>query len=165
MIFKEFFLTVLYSYYPLHPPAEDVNVDYEQFEKYALLPYNPDILILPSDLRYFAKVRWYSVILMMQFNSQCVHGCDAQWAIFTSSNLTQPIPYPLLVYFADQWRLMFQLLFQSPINLLMYQYFSKWLVLFDTELKSCYWILLFLLSPITLHIAINNLKVKYSCDL
>lgn len=145
MIFKEFFLTVLYSYYPLHPPAEDVNVDYEQFEKYALLPYNPDILILPSDLRYFAKVRWYSVILMMQFNSQCVHGCDAQWAIFTSSNLTQPIPYPLLVYFADQWRLMFQLLFQSPINLLMYQYFSKWLVLFDRELKSCYWILLFLL--------------------
>lgn len=44
-----------HSYYPLHPPAEDVNVDYEQFEKYALLPYNPDILILPSDLRYFAK--------------------------------------------------------------------------------------------------------------
>lgn len=61
MIFKEFFLTVLYSYYPLHPPPEDVNVDYEQFEKYALLPYNPDILILPSDLRYFAKVRWCSI--------------------------------------------------------------------------------------------------------
>lgn len=56
MIFKEFFLTVLYSYYPLQPPAEDVNVDYEQFEKYALLSYTPDILILPSDLRYFAKV-------------------------------------------------------------------------------------------------------------
>lgn len=70
---------MLYSYYPLHPPAEDVNVDYEQFEKYALLPYNPDILILPSDLRYFAKVRWYSVILMMQFNSQCVHGCSWLW--------------------------------------------------------------------------------------
>ncbi|KAL9953110.1 hypothetical protein ACROYT_G040470 [Oculina patagonica] len=44
-----------HSYYPLHPPAEDVNLDYEQFEKHALLPYNPDILILPSDLRYFAK--------------------------------------------------------------------------------------------------------------
>ncbi|XP_020622597.1 DNA polymerase alpha subunit B-like isoform X1 [Orbicella faveolata] len=44
-----------HSYYPLHPPAEDVNIDYEQFEKYAMLPYNPDILILPSDLRYFAK--------------------------------------------------------------------------------------------------------------
>ncbi|XP_068731616.1 DNA polymerase alpha subunit B-like [Montipora capricornis] len=44
-----------HSYYPLHPPAEDVNLDYEQFEKYALLPCNPDILILPSDLRYFAK--------------------------------------------------------------------------------------------------------------
>jgi len=48
---------VLYqhSYYPLHPPAEDVNLDYEKFEKYALLPCNPDVLILPSDLRYFAK--------------------------------------------------------------------------------------------------------------
>ena len=46
----------LYSYYPLHPPAEDVNMDYERFEKYAFLPCNPDILILPSDLRYFAKV-------------------------------------------------------------------------------------------------------------
>ncbi|KAJ7373411.1 DNA polymerase alpha subunit B [Desmophyllum pertusum] len=44
-----------HSYYPLHPPVEDVNLDYEQFEKHALLPYNPDILILPSDLRYFAK--------------------------------------------------------------------------------------------------------------
>ncbi|XP_074630712.1 DNA polymerase alpha subunit B-like [Acropora palmata] len=44
-----------HSYYPLHPPAEDVNIDYERFEKYALLPCNPDILILPSDLRYFAK--------------------------------------------------------------------------------------------------------------
>lgn len=71
---------MLYSYYPLHPPVEDVNVDYEQFEKYALLPHNPDILILPSDLRYFAKVHWvvYSVILTTQFNSQCVHGYDAQ---------------------------------------------------------------------------------------
>ena len=49
------------SYYPLHPPAEDVNIDYEQFEKYALLPYNPDILILPSDLRYFAKVYFSSI--------------------------------------------------------------------------------------------------------
>ncbi|XP_058947693.2 DNA polymerase alpha subunit B [Pocillopora verrucosa] len=44
-----------HSYYPLHPPAEDVNLDYEQFEKQAIFPYNPDILILPSDLRYFAK--------------------------------------------------------------------------------------------------------------
>lgn len=52
-----------HSHYPLHPPAEDVNIDYEQFEKYALLPYNPDILILPSDLRYFAKVNFSSIKL------------------------------------------------------------------------------------------------------
>lgn len=50
---------MLCSYYPLHPPAEDVNLDYEQFEKHALLPYNPDILVLPSDLRYFAKVFYF----------------------------------------------------------------------------------------------------------
>lgn len=50
------FKNELYSYYPLHPPAEDVNLDYEQFEKHALLSYTPDILVLPSDLRYFAKV-------------------------------------------------------------------------------------------------------------
>ena len=53
---KKYHYVALYSYYPLHPPAEDVNIDYERFEKYALLPCNPDILILPSDLRYFAKV-------------------------------------------------------------------------------------------------------------
>ena len=51
-----FFLT---SYYPLHPHSEDVNLDYEQFAKYALFPCSPDILILPSDLRYFTKVNTY----------------------------------------------------------------------------------------------------------
>ena len=65
----------LYSYYPLHPPAEDVNLDYEQFEKYALLPCNPDILILPSDLRYFAKV---SIVLFEKVTEQPL----TRWSIF-----------------------------------------------------------------------------------
>ncbi|KAK1150948.1 DNA polymerase alpha subunit B [Acipenser oxyrinchus oxyrinchus] len=43
------------SYYPLYPPAEEMNVDYEQFQAYAQLPVTPDIFITPSELRYFIK--------------------------------------------------------------------------------------------------------------
>ncbi|XP_066499767.1 DNA polymerase alpha subunit B [Hoplias malabaricus] len=43
------------SYYPLYPPAEEVNMDYERFQQYGLLPLTPDILIAPSELRYFIK--------------------------------------------------------------------------------------------------------------
>lgn len=44
------------SYYPLYPPAEEVNMDYERFQQYGQLPLTPDILIVPSELRYFIKV-------------------------------------------------------------------------------------------------------------
>uniref|UniRef100_A0ACB8G934 DNA polymerase alpha subunit B n=1 Tax=Sphaerodactylus townsendi TaxID=933632 RepID=A0ACB8G934_9SAUR len=43
------------SYYPLYPPAEEINIDYENFYHYAKLPVSPDVLITPSDLRYFIK--------------------------------------------------------------------------------------------------------------
>ncbi|XP_072737461.1 DNA polymerase alpha subunit B [Ciconia boyciana] len=43
------------SYYPLYPPSEELNVDYESFYSYASLPVTPDILITPSELRYFIK--------------------------------------------------------------------------------------------------------------
>nr|XP_056708837.1 DNA polymerase alpha subunit B [Euleptes europaea] len=43
------------SYYPLYPPAEEINIDYEKFYHYAQLPVTPDVLITPSDLRYFIK--------------------------------------------------------------------------------------------------------------
>ncbi|XP_015267422.1 PREDICTED: DNA polymerase alpha subunit B [Gekko japonicus] len=43
------------SYYPLYPPAEEINIDYENFYYYAQLPVTPDVLITPSDLRYFIK--------------------------------------------------------------------------------------------------------------
>ncbi|XP_053133598.1 DNA polymerase alpha subunit B [Hemicordylus capensis] len=43
------------SYYPLYPPAEEMNVDYEHFERFAPLPVTPDVLITPSELRYFVK--------------------------------------------------------------------------------------------------------------
>uniref|UniRef100_A0A672Z0F9 DNA polymerase alpha subunit B n=1 Tax=Sphaeramia orbicularis TaxID=375764 RepID=A0A672Z0F9_9TELE len=44
------------SYYPLYPPVEDVNMDYEKFQSYGQMPLTPDILIIPSELRYFIKV-------------------------------------------------------------------------------------------------------------
>ena len=45
------------SYYPLYPPHDDVNIDYDQFDVHARLPCTPHVLIVPSDLRYFIKVR------------------------------------------------------------------------------------------------------------
>lgn len=44
------------SYYPLNPPSEEVNIDYDKYELYARLPVNPHVLLVPSDLRYFIKV-------------------------------------------------------------------------------------------------------------
>ncbi|XP_014969199.2 DNA polymerase alpha subunit B isoform X3 [Macaca fascicularis] len=43
------------SYYPLYPPQEDMAIDYEMFYVYAQLPVTPDVLIIPSELRYFVK--------------------------------------------------------------------------------------------------------------
>lgn len=43
------------SYYPLYPPVEEVNMDYEKFQRYGQMPITPDVLIIPSELRYFVK--------------------------------------------------------------------------------------------------------------
>lgn len=43
------------SYYPLYPPVEEVNMDYEKFQNYGQMPLTPDVLIVPSELRYFIK--------------------------------------------------------------------------------------------------------------
>lgn len=43
-------------FYPLYPPAEEINLDLELWAKYASLEVMPHILILPSDLRCFIKV-------------------------------------------------------------------------------------------------------------
>ncbi|XP_074932755.1 DNA polymerase alpha subunit B [Phalacrocorax aristotelis] len=43
------------SYYPLYPPSEELNVDYESFYSYSSLPVTPDVLVTPSELRYFVK--------------------------------------------------------------------------------------------------------------
>ncbi|KAK3864007.1 hypothetical protein Pcinc_030268 [Petrolisthes cinctipes] len=43
------------SLYPLYPPAEGMCIDLEQAEMHARLPSTPHILVIPSDLRYFAR--------------------------------------------------------------------------------------------------------------
>ncbi|XP_067373600.1 DNA polymerase alpha subunit B isoform X2 [Channa argus] len=43
------------SYYPLYPPAEEVNMDYEKFQTFGQMSLTPDVLIIPSELRYFIK--------------------------------------------------------------------------------------------------------------
>ncbi|KAF7667628.1 hypothetical protein LDENG_00054650 [Lucifuga dentata] len=43
------------SYYPLYPPVEELNMDYEKFQSFGQMPLTPDILITPSELRYFIK--------------------------------------------------------------------------------------------------------------
>ena len=43
------------SMYPLYPPSEDVNLDLERMEQYALLDESPHIMLLPSDLANFVR--------------------------------------------------------------------------------------------------------------
>lgn len=46
-----------FSFYPLYPPVEDVNMDYEKFQCFGQMPLTPDVLVLPSEMRYFVKVK------------------------------------------------------------------------------------------------------------
>ncbi|KAM3612586.1 uncharacterized protein V6R79_010628 [Siganus canaliculatus] len=43
------------SYYPLYPPVDEVNMDYEKFQSFGQMPLSPDVLLIPSELRYFVK--------------------------------------------------------------------------------------------------------------
>ena len=43
------------SFYPLYPPSEEMNIDFEQLESLAQLDVQPHILITPSDLMHFFK--------------------------------------------------------------------------------------------------------------
>nr|8G99_B Chain B, DNA polymerase alpha subunit B [Xenopus laevis]8G9F_B Chain B, DNA polymerase alpha subunit B [Xenopus laevis]8V5M_B Chain B, DNA polymerase alpha subunit B [Xenopus laevis]8V5N_B Chain B, DNA polymerase alpha subunit B [Xenopus laevis]8V5O_B Chain B, DNA polymerase alpha subunit B [Xenopus laevis]8V6G_B Chain B, DNA polymerase alpha subunit B [Xenopus laevis]8V6H_B Chain B, DNA polymerase alpha subunit B [Xenopus laevis]8V6I_B Chain B, DNA polymerase alpha subunit B [Xenopus lae len=43
------------SYYPLYPPNEEINIDYEALYSYTPMPVTPDVFIVPSELRYFIK--------------------------------------------------------------------------------------------------------------
>lgn len=43
------------SFYPLYPAHESMCVGMEQLENHAHLPSKPHLLVIPSDLRYFAR--------------------------------------------------------------------------------------------------------------
>lgn len=55
----------LHSYYPLYPPVEEVNMDYEKYQSFGQMPLTPDVLIIPSELRYFVKVQTSCFCIMM----------------------------------------------------------------------------------------------------
>ncbi|KAG8438009.1 hypothetical protein GDO86_008626 [Hymenochirus boettgeri] len=43
------------NYYPLYPPSEELNIDYEALYTYCSMSVTPDVFIIPSELRYFIK--------------------------------------------------------------------------------------------------------------
>lgn len=45
------------SFYPVHPPDDDLPLDYPLWSQYAQFSVTPHCLILPSKLRQFTKVR------------------------------------------------------------------------------------------------------------
>nr|XP_041567950.1 DNA polymerase alpha subunit B [Taeniopygia guttata] len=45
------------SFYPLYPPSEELNVDLEALAAFAALPVTPDVLVTPSELRFFVKLK------------------------------------------------------------------------------------------------------------
>jgi len=49
------FVFYSFSFYPLYPPHKSVPID-SRHMKNIELPYTPDIMILPTDLKPFAMV-------------------------------------------------------------------------------------------------------------
>ena len=47
---------VVHSYYPMSPPTLQMNLSYPHIDHIAM-PVTPDVLLLPSDLKTFIKVR------------------------------------------------------------------------------------------------------------
>ncbi|XP_014661837.1 PREDICTED: DNA polymerase alpha subunit B-like isoform X2 [Priapulus caudatus] len=43
------------SYYPLNPPSEELNVNYEKYEVYSRMSCTPHLLLLPSELKQYTK--------------------------------------------------------------------------------------------------------------
>lgn len=61
LIFSESFFCLVFfahcSFYPLYPPAEGVPIDFSLAPEALQMSTDPDILILPSDLAHFVRVR------------------------------------------------------------------------------------------------------------
>jgi hypothetical protein len=55
------------NFYPVYPPTPGFNLDMSHRDRLTM-PFTPDILLLPSKLKPFAKVGWYPCVL-------CFSGC------------------------------------------------------------------------------------------
>ncbi|KAH9509090.1 DNA polymerase alpha subunit B [Bulinus truncatus] len=81
------------SYYPLYPPFEDVNVDYEMLDAYGKLPVTPHLLILPSDLKAFIKdVDGCCCVNPGRLTTGIVGGTFAQ--ILINTDILPDVPHP-----------------------------------------------------------------------
>lgn len=76
------------SFYPLYPPDEDVCLDYELMQQHGMINIIPNLLILPSNLRYFIKyVNGCVVINPERITKGYVGGTFSRIEIFpTTSN-------------------------------------------------------------------------------
>ncbi|ESW35722.1 hypothetical protein PHAVU_001G259300 [Phaseolus vulgaris] len=60
------------SFYPLYPPAESVPLDFSLAPEALQLSLVPDILILPSDIKYFVKMLSSESEGINNSNSKCI---------------------------------------------------------------------------------------------
>jgi DNA polymerase alpha subunit B len=76
----------------LFPPEEGVNFDFAHIDNVAM-PITPDVLLLPSKLRYFAKVRLYNNAPAMSMASREILGFSS-----SSRNCELQLAYPPGLY-------------------------------------------------------------------
>lgn len=62
-------------FYPMSPSSTAVNLDYGHFAKALSFPVLPDLLLLPSQLKYFAKVRLSLPAFPHSCFVFCIHAC------------------------------------------------------------------------------------------
>lgn len=64
------------SFYPLYPPADGMPLDYSLAHEALQIPSIPDILILPSDLTHFMRVK--DLFFTRYLSSRCLmHECES----------------------------------------------------------------------------------------
>lgn len=78
------------SLYPLYPAHESMLVVMEKLEVYTYLPFKPHLLVIPSDLRYFARVRFLCLLQL-----KCLADC--YFNIFTLSLANIPYILPQIL--------------------------------------------------------------------
>lgn len=113
------------SFYPLLPPAEEMTTDTDLLLKHALMPYKPHMLVLPSELRFFVKVRfcrqsWIRIFvtswaLLVRSNNLCrliyVANLDLKLVSVHTSSITSNISNPNPLDVSSNWKIVIILIF------------------------------------------------------